>query len=76
MAEPLDHEQAPEAGEAVHLPEPSFLPVTLALGVTIMVVGVILNWVIVGLGALIFLVTLVRWIRAARQEMADLPLEH
>jgi Flp pilus assembly protein TadB len=66
----------PEAGEPVHLPEPSYLPVLLAFGVTIALVGVVINWVIVGIGVVIFLVVLVRWIRQTRAEMADLPLEH
>jgi Flp pilus assembly protein TadB len=66
----------PEAGESVHLPEPSYLPVLLALGITIALVGVVVNFVIVGVGVVIFLVVLVRWIRQTREEMADLPLEH
>jgi Flp pilus assembly protein TadB len=66
----------PEAGEPVHLPEPSYLPVLLAFGITIALVGVVVNWVIVGIGVVIFLVVLVRWIRQTRAEMADLPLEH
>ena len=69
-------EQAPEPGEAVHLPEPSYLPVLVAFGVTVIVVGVVLNWVIVGIGVAITLVAIVRWVRAVREEMADLPLEH
>ncbi len=69
-------EQVPEAGEPVHLPEPSYLPVLVAVGITIIVVGVVLNWVIVGIGVAITLVTIVRWVRAVRVEMADLPLEH
>jgi Flp pilus assembly protein TadB len=70
------HDGAPEAGESVHLPEPSYLPVLLAFGITIALVGVVVNWVIVGIGLVIFLVVLLRWIRQTRAEMADLPLEH
>jgi Flp pilus assembly protein TadB len=75
-AQPERQEDVPEAGEAVHLPEPSYLPVLVALGVTIVVVGVVLNIAIVILGALIAIVAIVRWVRATRQEMADLPLGH
>jgi hypothetical protein len=32
--------------------------------------------VICGIGVAIFLVTLFKWIRSARQELSDLPLEH
>src|SRR4051812_49282683 len=36
---------AEEAGEAVHLPGPSYLPVATAFGLTIAIVGVVLSWV-------------------------------
>jgi hypothetical protein len=62
--------------EEVHLPDPSYLPVLVALGVTITLIGVILTWVIVVIGLLITVVALARWIRLTRAEMAELPLEH
>jgi hypothetical protein len=74
--EPDRQAEAPEAGEAVHLPEPSYLPVLVAFGITISLVGVVLNVVIVGIGLLITLAAVVRWVRQTREEMADLPLEH
>lgn len=67
---------AEEAGEAIHLPGPSYLPVATAFGLTIAVVGVVLNWVIVGIGVVIVLVAVVRWIGETRRETAELPLEH
>jgi hypothetical protein len=67
---------AEEAGEAVHLPGPSYLPVATALGLTIAVVGVVLSWVIVGIGLVIALIAIVRWIGETRRETAELPLEH
>jgi Flp pilus assembly protein TadB len=69
-------QEVPEAGEPVHLPEPSFLPVVVALGVTLIVVGVVLTPVVVGIGAVITIVAIVRWVLAVREEMAELPLEH
>ncbi len=68
--------EAPPAGEAVHLPGPTYLPIITAVGVTIVVVGVVQNWVLVALGALITLVAVWRWIRETREEIAELPLEH
>ena len=62
--------------EEVHLPDPSYLPAVLAFGVSIAVIGVIMSWVVVAIGAIIFLVALVRWIRQTREEMAELPLGH
>ena len=62
--------------EEIHLPDPSYMPVLLALGVTVVVVGVVLTWVMVAIGLIITLVALIRWIRQTREEMAELPLEH
>lgn len=78
MAEPVrvSDPQADEPGEAIHLPGPSFLPVVTALGVTIAVVGVVLSWVIVGIGLAIALIAIWRWIGETRRETAELPLEH
>jgi hypothetical protein len=66
----------PQPTEEIHLPDPSYLPVLVALGTAIIVTGVVLSWYIVGLGAVITLVALVKWIRLARREMRELPLEH
>jgi hypothetical protein len=67
---------AEEAGEAVHLPGPSYLPVATAFGLTIAVVGVVLSWIIVGIGLVIALIAIWRWIGETRRETAELPLEH
>jgi uncharacterized membrane protein YidH (DUF202 family) len=68
--------EAEPAGEAVHLPGPSYLPVLTAFGVSIAVVGVVIAWFLVVIGLVIALVAVVRWIRETREEMAELPLEH
>jgi Flp pilus assembly protein TadB len=68
--------QAEEAGDAIHLPGPSYLPVATAFGLTIAVVGVVLSWVIVAIGAVIAVIAIGRWIRETRQEISELPLEH
>jgi hypothetical protein len=77
MAHEVEHDPtvAP-AAEAIHLPEPSYMPFTLALGITITLVGILTGIVIVAIGAIISLTVIVRWIRSARAEMADLPLDH
>jgi uncharacterized membrane protein len=67
----LDH-----ATEQVHMPEPSYLPVVTAFGITLMLVGVVLSWIITIIGAVFFLVALVKWIRETRRDVAELPLEH
>jgi hypothetical protein len=79
MAEDLPRgsgDGVPPAGEQVHLPGATYLPAWTAFGITIALVGVILSWVIVGLGAAIAGVTILRWIREAREDISQLPLEH
>ena len=76
MAERLEGGTLPPPSEEVHLPEPSYLPALVALGITLALVGVVLTWFLTALGGVIFLVATVRWIRQTREEMAELPLEH
>ena len=66
----------PPAGEQVHLPGATYLPAWTALGVTIALVGVIMNWVIVGIGAAIAAVAVIQWIEETREDIARLPLDH
>jgi hypothetical protein len=66
----------PQPTEEIHLPEPSYVPVVLAFGIAIAVIGVVLSWVMVVIGGLISLIALIRWIRQTRSEMAELPLGH
>ena len=62
--------------EAIHMPEPSYLPAALALSIAITLVG-ILTWLpVLIIGLIAVVVILFRWIREARAEMADLPLHH
>jgi hypothetical protein len=68
--------QADEAGEAIHLPGPSYQPVVLAFGVTLAVTGVVLFPIVAVIGGLISLVALIGWIRDTRREVSELPLEH
>jgi len=72
----VSDQSAEEAGEAIHLPGPSYLPVATAFGVSIAVVGVVLSWVIVGIGLVIAVIAIWRWIGETRRETAELPLEH
>ena len=77
MAEEIEHDPtlSPPV-EAIHMPEPSYLPVVLAFGAMTALVGILLGIAIVILGLIIVIVALVRWIRSARAEMSELPLDH
>jgi hypothetical protein len=68
--------QAPPPGEEIHLPGPSYLPVLTAFAVTLILVGVVYTWVLTGIGLVIFLVVVIRWIRSTRDDISELPLEH
>jgi hypothetical protein len=78
MAEAPQHpdEGVPPPGEAVHLPGPSYLPAVTALGITLALVGVVVTWAITGVGVIITLVAVVRWIRETREDISELPLGH
>lgn len=77
MADPARPDgDVPPAGEAIHLPEPSYLPVLVAAGTTVALVGVVLNWVVFAIGLAVAVVAILRWVSQTREEIADLPLEH
>jgi hypothetical protein len=69
-------DEAPPPGEPVHLPGPSYLPVTVAAGIALVVTGVVVLWVLSVAGALIALYAIARWIRETREDIGELPLEH
>jgi hypothetical protein len=68
--------EAPPPGETIHLPGPTYLPIVVAVGITIAVVGVVQSWILVAAGLLITLYAVIRWIRDTRQDIGELPLEH
>jgi uncharacterized membrane protein (DUF485 family) len=71
---PLDPE-VPPTGEEIHLPGPSMDPLLLTVGITMALLGVTFSIVLVIAGVLLSLVITVRWIRAARNDIDELPLE-
>jgi hypothetical protein len=73
---PLEGEVVQPPSEAVHLPEPSYLPVIVAAGITVAVIGVVVHFGIVVLGAAVTLFAIVRWIRETREGISELPLDH
>jgi hypothetical protein len=70
-------QDAPPAGEEIHLPGPSLIPFMMAIGITLIVIGTtVFAPLPVIPGAIIFFVALVRWIRDTRRDIAALPDEH
>ena len=67
---------APPVGEEIHMPEPSLIPILNAFGLTVALIGVTSSMVVLIAGTILFVITLVLWIRDARREFASLPAEH
>ena len=67
---------APPVGEQIHMPAPSILPILNAIGLATAIVGITISIFMVIAGLLLFLGTAVVWIRDARREFQDLPLDH
>ena len=72
----LPHSNVPPAGEEIHMPAPSVLPLINAAALALAIVCITISWVLVAFGLIVFLITTVRWIRDTRHEIAELPLEH
>jgi len=66
----------PPAGEQIHVPGPSVLPVLLAVGITLAVIGLTLSIVLTVIGLVIALPVLILWIRSTREDIANLPPGH
>lgn len=67
---------APPVGEELHLPSPSLVPILNAAGVALALVGLTIWNGLVVIGLLLFLFTLVRWIRDVTRDIGELPADH
>ncbi len=74
--ERLRADAPPAASEDIHLPGPTFLPIVVATGVTLALVGILISTLVFVLGMVVGMVAVIAWIRAARAEIAELPLDH
>jgi hypothetical protein len=48
----------------------------MAVGITLGVIGITINFIISIVGIAIFLFTLIRWVRETRRDIGELPLDH
>ena len=67
---------APPVGEQIHMPAPSILPILNAIGLATAIVGITISIIMVIVGLVLFAVTAIAWIRDARREFQELPLDH
>ncbi|HEV2924941.1 MAG TPA: hypothetical protein VGW98_12960 [Solirubrobacteraceae bacterium] len=71
---PLDPE-VPPAGEEVHLPGPSILPVLTGVGITLTLVGITTFIELTIIGGILTIGCVVRWIKDTRHDIDELPLD-
>jgi Flp pilus assembly protein TadB len=76
MSDLEDTTGIPPAGEEVHMPAPSALPLINAAALAIAIVALTISWWVVAGALVVFIATAIRWIRDVRRDIADLPLEH
>jgi hypothetical protein len=72
---PLD-QQVPPAGEEIHLPGPTALPLLLTIGLTMLLLGLTTTIVLVIAGGVLSAWCIGKWIADTRRDIAELPLEH
>jgi hypothetical protein len=68
--------EAPPAGEEIHLPGPTLIPITTAAGITLIVIGTTIGLYLSVVGLIITVLAIVRWVKDTRRDVAALPEEH
>jgi hypothetical protein len=71
-----DGHQTPPAGEEIHLPGGTLIPLMCAIGITLVVVGTTITFVLSAIGIVVLVVTITIWIRDTRRDVDALPGEH
>jgi hypothetical protein len=71
---PLEQD-APPVGEEIHLPPPTILPALTAIGITLLLVGFTTFLVLTIAGGVLTLACVIVWIKNARREVDELPLD-
>jgi type IV secretory pathway TrbD component len=69
-------DNVPPAGEDIHLPGPSVLPLLSGIAITCMIIGLTISWWFSIFGVVLFVVTTFIWVRDTRRDIDDLPEEH
>jgi Flp pilus assembly protein TadB len=67
---------APPAGEEIHLPGPSILPLLCAVAITLTVIGTTINLILSAIGLVALVIIIIRWVSDTRRDVAELPEEH
>ena len=65
--------QPERASELVYLPEPSWAPMLTALGLTLIIAGLAIGWVLSVIGLIFFVPGAWAWVGSTRRSIARLP---
>jgi hypothetical protein len=68
--------EVPPAGEEIHLPGGSVQPVLLAFAIACAIVGITTTIVLVIFGVVVSVAVIISWIRQAKRDIDELPVEH
>jgi len=69
--------EVPPRGEEIHLPRPSLIPLGMAAGIALILVGItVFPPILAVAGGILSLVLLWRWLRDVRRDIDELPLDH
>ena len=66
----------PPAGEDIHMPASSIIPLVNSAALAGAIVCITLSWVLVAVFMAVFLISTIRWIADTRRDIAELPLDH
>jgi len=69
-------EPVPPVGEELHIPGPSILPILLAAGITLALIGITISIVLVIIGLALAIPVAVIWLRTTLADIGELPPSH
>ena len=72
----VEGSQAPPAGEEIHLPRPSLLPLITAAAITAIVIGTTISIILIIVGVIVLILAVFRWVSDTSRDVAALPEEH
>jgi hypothetical protein len=73
MADTTHDEHGHGGHDEIHMPPNSWVPISTAVSITAIFVGLLAGWWLVIVGGVWFIGSLVAWFRGARSEFAELP---
>jgi Flp pilus assembly protein TadB len=72
----VNESEAEPAGEHIHMPEPSILPLINAAALAGTIVSITLSPFLLVPAAVIWVITTIIWIRSTVRDVNELPLDH